>query len=98
MRSCDQRDPCHRCERIILIGTPTWSQDVDVAAKNPITGYQNLMYTFHFYAATHKDTYRKKLEAAVRAGLPVFVSEYGVCEPPAMEASIRRKPTNGSRC
>ena len=65
---------------IILIGTPTWSQDVDIAAKNPITGYQNLMYTFHFYAATHKDTYRKKLEAAVRAGLPVFVSEYGVCE------------------
>ena len=65
---------------IILIGTPTWSQDVDIAAKNPITGYQNLMYTFHFYAATHKDTYRRKLETAVRAGLPVFVSEYGVCE------------------
>lgn len=65
---------------IILIGTPTWSQDADIAAKNPITGYQNLMYTFHFYAATHKDTYRKKLETAVRAGLPVFVSEYGVCE------------------
>ena len=65
---------------IILIGTPTWSQDADIAAKNPITGYQNLMYTFHFYAATHKDTYRKKLETAVRVGLPVFVSEYGVCE------------------
>lgn len=65
---------------VILIGTTTWSQDVDTAAKNPIKGYQNLMYTFHFYAATHKDAYRKKLESAVKAGLPVFVSEYGICD------------------
>lgn len=65
---------------VILIGTPTWSQDVDTAAKNPIKGYRNLMYTFHFYAATHKESYRKKLESAVKAGLPVFVSEYGICD------------------
>ncbi len=65
---------------VILIGTPTWSQDVDTAAKNPIKGYRNLMYTFHFYAATHRDAYRKKLESAVKAGLPVLVSEYGICD------------------
>lgn len=65
---------------VILVGTPTWSQDVDTAAKNPIKGYRNLMYTFHFYAATHRDSYRKKLESAVKAGLPVFVSEYGICD------------------
>lgn len=67
-------------KNIILVGTPTWSQDVDTAADSPIKGYSNLMYTFHFYAATHKDTYRKKVEQAVKKGLPVFVSEFGISE------------------
>lgn len=67
-------------DAVILVGTSTWSQDVDTAAKNPIKGYQNIMYTMHFYAGTHKDSYRKKLETAVKAGLPVFVSEFGICD------------------
>ena len=65
---------------IILVGTPTWSQDVDIAADNPLKGYSNIMYTFHFYAATHKDSYREKVKAAISKGLPVFVSEFGVSE------------------
>lgn len=69
----------HDKDAIIIIGTPTWSQDVDVAAKSPLT-YKNLMYAFHYYAATHKDTYRKKLQTAIDAGLPVFVTEYGLSE------------------
>ncbi len=64
---------------IILVGTPTWSQDVDIAAASPLSG-SNLMYTFHYYASTHTEPYRKKLKSAIDAGLPVFVSEYGVCE------------------
>jgi endoglucanase len=65
---------------VILVGTPTWSQDVDVASKDPIKGYSNLMYTFHFYAATHGETYRNKVETAIKNGLPVFVSEFGISE------------------
>lgn len=65
---------------VILVGTPNWSQDVDTAAKSPITGYKNIMYTCHFYAATHTDSYRKKLEKAVKKGLPVLVSEFGICD------------------
>ena len=65
---------------IILVGTPTWSQDVDVAAADPITGYSNIMYTFHFYAATHGQSYRQKVQTAVKKGLPVFVSEFGISE------------------
>lgn len=65
---------------IIIVGTPTWSQDVDQAAASPISGYENLMYAFHFYADTHRDSYRDKVKAAVKAGLPVFVSEYGICD------------------
>lgn len=65
---------------IIIVGTPTWSQDVNKAAKSPITGYKNIMYGFHFYANTHKDAMRGKLEGAIKAGLPVFVSEFGISE------------------
>ena len=64
---------------IIIIGTPTWSQDVDQAAASPITGYQNLMYAVHFYADTHRDDLRRKVEAAAESGLPLFVTEYGIC-------------------
>lgn len=65
---------------IILVGTPTWSQDVDIAAKNPITKYDNIMYTLHFYAATHKEDLQKKLQTALDAGLPVFISEFSICD------------------
>lgn len=67
-------------DAVILIGTPNWSQFVDQAAADPITGYGNLMYTLHFYAATHTDDLRGKLSQAVEDGLPVFVSEYGICD------------------
>ena len=67
-------------KNIILVGTPTWSQDVDTVAKSPIKGYSNIMYTFHFYAATHGAQYRKKVQTAVSKGLPVFVSEFGISE------------------
>lgn len=65
---------------IILIGTPNWSQAVEQAAADPVEGYDNLMYTLHFYAATHKDELRGSLTAAAEAGLPIFVSEYGICD------------------
>jgi endoglucanase len=62
-------------KNIILVGVPNWSQDVDVAANNPITGYNNLMYVLHFYAATHGQYLRDKANTALGKGLPVFVSE-----------------------
>ncbi len=65
---------------IILVGTPNWSQYLDQAAADPITGYENIMYTLHFYAATHTDALRDAMVEAVSSGLPVFVSEYGICD------------------
>ena len=64
---------------IIVVGTPTWSQDVDVAGAAPLKG-SNIAYAFHFYASTHKQDLRNKLEAAVKKGLPVIVSEFGLSE------------------
>ncbi len=67
-------------DAIIIVGTPTWSQDVDVAAASPITGYDNIMYALHFYAATHTEQLRQKMTTAIEAGLPIFVTEFGTCD------------------
>ena len=67
-------------DAVILVGTPNWSQYVDQTAADPITAYSNIMYTLHFYAATHTDGLRSTMAAAIDAGLPVFVSEYGICD------------------
>lgn len=55
-------------DAIIIIGTPNWSQWVDQAAENSITEYDNLMYALHFYAATHKEDLRSKMETALSDG------------------------------
>ena len=67
-------------DAIIIVGTPNWSQDVDIVAKSPIANQTNLLYALHFYAATHKDDLRNKLISAVSSGLPVIVSEFGICD------------------
>ncbi len=64
-------------DNIIIVGTPNWSQDVDVAAKNPITEQKNIMYTLHFYAGSHGDKLRRKASKALKAGIPLFVTEWG---------------------
>lgn len=67
-------------DAIIIVGTPNWSQDVDEAAKDPITGYDNIMYAVHFYADTHKEWLRDKVDKALKKGLPVFISEFSICD------------------
>lgn len=66
-------------DAIIVVGTPTWSQEIDKAAAAPLD-FDNVMYTLHFYATTHKDDLRQRLKAAVEDGLPVFVTEFGICD------------------
>ena len=71
IKAIRQYDP----DNIILVGSPQWDQAVDLPAADPITGYNNLMYTMHFYAGTHKQWLRDKTDAAMEKGLPIFVSE-----------------------
>lgn len=65
---------------VILVGTPNWCQFVDQAAADPIQDCGNVMYTLHFYAATHKEDLRSTMTNAIEAGLPIFVSEFGICD------------------
>ena len=62
-------------DNIILVGSPHWSQDLHLAADDPVTGFSNLMYTVHFYAATHKQALRDRCDYALQKGLPIFISE-----------------------
>ena len=63
-------------DSIILIGSGTWSQDLQDPAADPVVG-TNLMYTCHFYAGTHGAWLRQRIADAQKRGLAVFVSEWG---------------------
>jgi len=60
---------------LILMGCPSWDQRIDLPASDPITSYDNVMYTMHFYAATHGAWLREATDRALAAGIPVFISE-----------------------
>jgi endoglucanase len=62
-------------DNIILVGSPHWDQDVDLPAADPIKGFDNIMYTMHFYAATHGKELRDRTDEAIKSGLPIFISE-----------------------
>lgn len=66
-------------DAVIIVGTPTWSQDIDKAQANPLDE-DNILYALHFYAGTHKDVLWNRLDSCVQNGLPVFVSEFGMCD------------------
>jgi len=63
-------------DALVLIGTPTWDQDVDLAAANPLPPDANLLYVFHFYAGTHGQELRDKIAKAART-IPLFCTEWG---------------------
>lgn len=62
-------------DNIILVGSPHWSQDLHLVAEDPLKGFENIMYTVHFYAATHKQWLRDRCDSALAKGIPIFISE-----------------------
>lgn len=63
-------------DNLIIVGSPTWSQDVDKASLDPVEG-ENIAYTLHFYAGTHKKSLRDKADKALNNGIALFVTEWG---------------------
>jgi len=63
-------------DNLIIVGTPTWSQDVDVASTDKLSG-TNIAYTLHFYAASHGQSLRDKAQVALNNGIALFVTEWG---------------------
>ena len=64
-------------DNLIVVGTPEWSQRVDLAAADPITGYSNIAYTLHFYTVHHQQWLRDRASAALESGIALFVTEWG---------------------
>lgn len=64
---------------IVLVGTPEWCQEVEKPAEDPLK-YKNVMYVCHFYAGTHTEWLRERVRKAMAAGVPVFVSEWGMSD------------------
>jgi endoglucanase len=69
-------------DNIIVVGSPHWDQDVDIAAADPIKGFNNIAYSFHFYASDpyHQEALRARADKAIKLGLPLIVTEWGVGE------------------
>ena len=62
-------------DNLILVGNPHWDQDINLVADDPLKDVSNIMYTVHFYAATHKQWLRDRCAAALAKGIPIFISE-----------------------
>ncbi|MGW7354578.1 glycoside hydrolase family 5 protein [Streptomyces sp. NPDC054784] len=72
----------HDPDGVVLVGTRAWSSlgvsdgaDESEIVNNPVNA-DNIMYTFHFYAASHDDEYLDTLSRAADS-LPMFVTEFG---------------------
>ena len=68
-----EKDP----DAVIVVGDPDWSKDLYSVQNDPLA-FDNLLYTLHFYAASHGQEYRDMTEAVCSSGLPVFVTEFGI--------------------
>ena len=65
-------------DNLIVVGTPEWSQRVDLAASDPITEFSNIAYSLHFYTVYHHQWLRDRASAAMEDGIALFVTEWGL--------------------
>ena len=64
---------------LIIVGTPDWCKELKPVIKNPLN-YNNILYSCHFYAGSHKEKLRNEIENAIQNNLPIIVSEWGTTD------------------
>lgn len=66
-------------DNLIIVGSPVWSQRIDTASDDPITGYENLAYTLHFYAGEngHDGLVDRAADVITAGNIAIFVTEWG---------------------
>lgn len=69
----------HIPEAVIVVGTTEYDRNLGEPYMQPLS-FDNVMYVLHFYAASHRDSLFNELQTAEEKGLPVFISECGICE------------------
>jgi endoglucanase len=66
-------------DAVVIVGTTTFSQDVDLAADFPLE-LPNVMYALHIYAGTHGQSLRDRAQYAVDHGAALLVTEIGTVQ------------------
>lgn len=66
-------------KNLIVVGTPLYSQRLDYAKNKKLTD-ANSAYAFHFYGLQHGSTEQGYANAGIKAGLAVFVTEWGAAQ------------------
>ena len=69
-------------DAIIIVGTPEYSGALHGTMASPLP-YHNIMYSYHYYSGFVGNSFYETLEMAKAYGLPVFISEWGICSDPA---------------
>lgn len=69
----------HAPNSLVIVGTGTWSQDVTDAAANPVS-FPNVGYAMHFYACTHGQWLRDRVDQARAQGAMIFSTEWGTAD------------------
>ena len=64
---------------MIWVGVPGWGKNIGEAKESPIEA-ENIAYTFHFYAGSMADDYRRVIDKCIEANFPVVVSECGITD------------------
>jgi len=64
---------------LIILGTENFSKRVDIALESKVD-YKNIAYSFHFYAASHRNKLRTLIANTSKKNLPMIATEWGMCE------------------
>ena len=64
---------------LVILGTENYSQGVEAAAEHPVEA-DNVAYSFHFYAASHRRQMRQRVKRALAARCCLIATEFGTCE------------------
>lgn len=76
-------------DNLIVVGTRAWSQRVDDVIGNTIID-PNVAYTLHFYVGSHGQPLRDIADKAIQAGLPLFVTEWGIWDAGYMKSDYTK--------
>ncbi len=64
-------------DAVVIVGSPDWSKDLYHASADPLD-FDNILYSLHFYAATHGEDFRAMTKELSGKGFPIFVTEFGI--------------------
>lgn len=76
-------------DAVVLVGTPDYSYSVTAVNKTSLS-YDNLMYSYHFYAGQYDNAYKNIIADCRKSGIPVFVSEWGINTEQDKEAALKQ--------